>query len=165
MDEEDAPLLYVTGSDGTYGGKKRGRLLTLAARRPGVFFCTTALAFGGIVACVSWANATNMNFTDFFVLWIAYTLLALTASMGGWFFHELRKSMRRPGPQYTVGVSGLKVESNVRAGDVERPWTLDKVALSSNPMGALAESVVEGAGGCCADETSSVDGEQVTMTF
>ena len=35
MDEEDAPLLYVTGSDGTYGGKKRGRLLTLAARRPG----------------------------------------------------------------------------------------------------------------------------------
>jgi hypothetical protein len=55
--------------------------------------------------------------------------------------------------------------TDTRAGDVEQPWTLDKVGLSSNPMGALAESVVEGAGGCCADETSSVDGEQVTMTF
>ena len=72
--------------------------------------------------------------------------------------------MRRPGTQYTIGVSGIKVETS--AGVSEQPtWALQGMASNiSNPMGALADGVVEGVGGCCADD-ASVEGEQVTMTF
>ena len=48
---------------------------------------------------------------------------------------------------------------DTRGGDLEQPWALEET------MGALADGVVDGVGGCCTDDMASVDGEQVTMTF